>query len=118
MTPEALIPSPSPSPCLREEGVELDDPSEVLSILIFCPPRGESQGPLGGEEGPPAAMGEDGSPHSGLREMKGSIGYNVSNCYDTETLHSLPLVRVHGLRLPGPLFNNLGLPEPPGIQQL
>lgn len=77
MTPEAPSPSPSLSPCLREEGVELDDPSEVLSILIFCPPRGESQGPLGGEEGPPAAMGEGDSPHSGPREMKGSIGGRV-----------------------------------------
>ena len=73
MTPEVLISSPRLSPCLCEEGVELDDPSEVLSVLIFCPPRGDSEGPLGGEEGPLAATGKDGSRHLGLREIKESI---------------------------------------------
>lgn len=94
VTLEAPIPSSCLSPCLCEEGVEQDDPSEVLSVLIFYPPRGERQRLLGRQEGPPAAIREDGSLHLGLREMRGSISGQVQlheGC-DTKALHLLLLV--------------------------
>ena len=112
VTPEPPIPSPCPSPCMREEGVELDNPSGVLSVLIVCPPRGECQGLLGGEEGPPAAIGEDGSPHLGRREMRGNIRGQVQcNCCDPETLHSVPLVSIGSPRLPSSPSQQSGPPQ-------
>ena len=113
VTPEAPIPSSCLSPCLCEEGVEQDDSSEVLSVLIFYPPRGERQGLLGRQEGLPAAIREDGSLHLGLREMRGSISGQVQlhDCCDTKALHLLLLVGIHSPRLLSPPPQQPGPPQ-------
>lgn len=63
VTLEAPI-SPCLSPRLYEEGVELEDLSEILSVLIVHP-QGESQEQVDGEEGAPGSHEEGGSPSKG-----------------------------------------------------
>ena len=90
--------SSSPASALREQGVQLGDLFQALSILIFCPPRRQSQVQVGGEQGPPATRVGVWLPHLGLRGD--SIPrHSFTTCYNIETHHSLIIGKYP---LPGP----------------